>query len=127
MKYPEGYLWDYPGMPALAISYLKTNDFFFSGHVGMPVIIGLEFRKAGKPYIFYFAIFTVFVEAFTMIVTRGHYIIDLICGVIVAHYIFKLVDENIAVVDESCITIDRETRDQLGDENVPLNTPKEEI
>lgn len=34
MRYPEGYLWDYPGFPSLVVPYGKTNDFFYSGHIG---------------------------------------------------------------------------------------------
>jgi hypothetical protein len=123
MRYPEGYLWEYPGFPAIAISYLKTNDFFFSGHVGLPIILGFEFRKVGCNSMFYFAIFIVFVEAFTMIVTRGHYIIDLITGVIVAHYIFILVSEYIHYVDDSCVSMNwnRETSNKMIDEEIAIN------
>jgi hypothetical protein len=100
MKYPEGYLWADPGFFSIAVSYLKTNDFFFSGHVGVPVIIGLEFKNMGIYSMFYFSLFTICFEAFTMVVTRGHYCIDLITGVIVAHYIYIHVEKNIDYIDK---------------------------
>jgi hypothetical protein len=126
MKFPEGYLWEYPGFPAIAVSYLYTNDFFFSGHVGVPIILGLEFRKMGSNIFFYFAIFTVIVEAFTMIVTRGHYIIDLITGVIVAHYIYILVNDFIGCIDNSCMGMNREVQEH-SEETVPLKYNEKEI
>lgn len=42
IKFPEGYAWDYPGIPALTVSYEVTPDFFFSGHVGLTVIMALD-------------------------------------------------------------------------------------
>lgn len=32
---PEGLIWDYPGLPSLTITYMRTSDFFYSGHVGV--------------------------------------------------------------------------------------------
>ena len=90
--YPDGYLWEYPGFPSIAVSYLKTNDFFYSGHVGLPVIISCEFFKNSYYYLGFFALLTSGIEFITMIITRGHYIIDLISGIIFAHYTFLLVD-----------------------------------
>jgi hypothetical protein len=98
--YPEGYLWEYPGVPSITVSYLKTNDFFFSGHVGLPVIIGCEFFKNDYFNLGVFAFLTCFVEFVTMIVTRGHYIIDLITGVLFAHYIYMIVDRYTKDVDD---------------------------
>jgi len=34
MKFPEGYIWEYPGFPSLTVPYGRTNDFFYSGHIG---------------------------------------------------------------------------------------------
>ncbi len=103
MKYPEGYLWEYPGFPSLTISYLKTNDFFFSGHVGFPIIIAMECHNLGKSFMVIFCFLTCGIEAFTMIVTRGHYCIDLITGMIFSHYVYILVEKHIDKIDSSCI------------------------
>jgi hypothetical protein len=108
MKYPEGYLWEYPGFPSLTISYLKTNDFFFSGHVGFPIIIAMECYKLNKKYMVTFCLFTCLFEAFTMIVTRGHYFIDIITGMIVSHYVYLLVDKYIYLIDDSFIGMSKE-------------------
>jgi hypothetical protein len=99
MSFPDGYLWEYPGFPSITVSYLKTNDFFFSGHVGLPIIGALEFYGEEKMPLACFCMFTCLLEFFTMIITRGHYLIDLICGVIIAHYVYMLVDRYIYLVD----------------------------
>jgi hypothetical protein len=104
MKYPDGYLWDYPGFPSLTVSYLKTNDFFYSGHVGFPTIFGLEHRKLGNTALMYFCFFTAILEAFTMVATHGHYIIDLLAGFVMGHYLSIMSDhitEN--YIDNTCI------------------------
>ncbi len=93
MTFPKGFLFEYPGFPSITVSYLKTNDFFYSGHVGMPVILMCEFYFLKRYYMFSFSIFTFFVEFFTMIFLRSHYSIDLISGAIFAHYIFQNVSK----------------------------------
>jgi hypothetical protein len=125
MRFPDGYLWEYPGFPAIAISYLKTNDFFYSGHVGLPMILALEFKKLGCfMCLFWISIFTMLLEAFTMIVTRGHYCIDLITGIIVAHYIYMLVDEFCKCIDNSCLSMCLTNRHHQSSSSV--NKPDEE-
>lgn len=90
MDFPEGFLWEFPYVPSLVVSYLKTNDFFFSGHVGMPIIAGLELFKSNlKPYAC-FCFFTACYEAFLVLITRVHFTIDIIVGIVFAHYIFMI-------------------------------------
>ncbi|CAI2372888.1 unnamed protein product [Moneuplotes crassus] len=102
MKFPEGYLWDNPGFPSLTVPYGKTNDFFYSGHVGGAVIMILEFRERAKEekhqwLIFRilqaFAIITVILQILLMIFLRSHYTIDLFAGALAAHYFFILVSD----------------------------------
>jgi hypothetical protein len=99
MSFPEGYIWDYPGFPSVMVSYLKTNDFFYSGHVGLPILMMCEFQILKRYYMFAFCILTFFIESFTMLATRGHYTIDLITGAIFAHYIFQNIEKNIHYFD----------------------------
>lgn len=104
MSYPEGFIWEYPGFPSIMVSYLKTNDFFYSGHVGLPVLLMCEFKILKRYYMFAFCLATFFIEAFTMIATRGHYTIDLITGAIFAHYIFQNVERYIHYFDQLTFT-----------------------
>jgi len=87
MRYPENYLWEYPGFPSISVSYLKTNDFFYSGHIGFPTIFGFEHSKLQNKALMIFCIFTALLETFTMIISRGHYSIDLITGFVMGHYL----------------------------------------
>lgn len=112
MRFPEGYIWQNPGFPSLTVSYLRTNDFFFSGHVGLPIIIACEYFKKDHRVLGFLAVFTCSISFMVMILTRGHYFIDLVCGLIIAHYVFLLVDKYIDIVDDSCISLSK-----IGDEN----------
>ena len=86
MKYPENMIWEYPGIPSFSVSYHKTSDFFFSGHVGINLIAAIELYRYGMTKISFLSFFGIFFQIFTMIVLRGHYSIDLIAGLISAHY-----------------------------------------
>ena len=48
---PDGYNWAYPGFLSIFVPYGETADFFFSGHVGVCVIMFHEFYTVGW-YIF---------------------------------------------------------------------------
>merc|ERR1711964_546865 len=87
MSFPEGYIWEYPGIMSLTVFYEKTNDFFYSGHIGVCIISIHEFLYIKKHRLAYFSVITLFVEAFAMIATRGHFFFDLVTGAVIAHYI----------------------------------------
>lgn len=88
-RFPIGYIFDYPNLPSLTVSYYKTNDFFYSGHVGIACIIFLEFKRQGINFFYGFCIlFIGFLEGYSMIALRGHYFIDILYGVITAFYIY---------------------------------------
>jgi len=42
MKFPEGYYWEDPNFPNLAVPYSHTSDFFYSGHCGILLLFVLE-------------------------------------------------------------------------------------
>lgn len=85
---PPGYLWDYPGVLSIFVGYGKSADFFFSGHLGVCVLNYCEFMANKMEYWAYFCLFSLAMQTFLMIVLRSHYSIDMIAGVIIAHYIF---------------------------------------
>lgn len=97
MRFPEGYLWRYPGFPSLVVPYGATNDFFYSGHVGGALVMTLEYRTLAKELTKHkmfmrsmqlFGFLTVIFQIFLMIFLRGHYSIDMITGLIVGHYLY---------------------------------------
>jgi hypothetical protein len=88
LRFPEGHIFTYPGFPSLTVTYARTSDFFFSGHVGFATFSALENRFYENYCLMYLAMFAVVVESFVMTVTRGHYCIDIITGVVFSHYIW---------------------------------------
>ena len=84
----EGFLFGYPGLRSLSVPYFDTNDFFFSGHVGTCFIIALEYRSAKWFKMYYFTVFIMLNQWLMMCLVRTHYIIDLVTGLIVAHYMY---------------------------------------
>ncbi len=92
MKFPSDYIWGHPGIFSITVPYEPANDFFYSGHVGICIICLITFKRSGWKNLTRFAILTVVVEFFTLLVTRAHYFIDLVTGLIVAHYIYLVGD-----------------------------------
>lgn len=88
MRYPEGYAWIYPGFPSLAVSYQHTSDFFFSGHVGVTSFLALENHYNRNYFLASVAAISTCFEFMVMIFLRGHYTVDLIFGIAVAHYLW---------------------------------------
>jgi cellulose synthase/poly-beta-1,6-N-acetylglucosamine synthase-like glycosyltransferase len=86
MKAPEGLIWESPGIPSATVSYHDTTDFFFSGHVGINLIVAIELYKFGRIYLSYISCIGIVVQIITMLVFRGHYAVDIIAGLIAGHY-----------------------------------------
>ena len=84
---------------------------------------GLEFNKLGFRNFYFICLFTSVFEAFTMVTLRGHYLIDIIFGVIFAHYSYKICDQLVCVCDSSWMKMSNEHVDSsdkhenLGKEN----------
>ena len=104
MCFPPHFIFQYPGFPSILVSYLKTNDFFYSGHTGIPIICGLELFRSYKNYWFLgICILISSFEVFTMVVTRSHYTIDIIAGISFAHFLFKVTELYVDKIDTSKI------------------------
>lgn len=88
-SYPTDYIFSDPGMKSFFVSYLKTNDFFYSGHAGFPVIAYLEYSRYKGSFIPPFALITLMMQIFLMLSLQGHYSIDLLVGSFTAYYIFS--------------------------------------
>jgi len=93
MQTPEGFYWEYPGFYSLTVPYGWTNDFFFSGHIGACTICLLEFWPSpdkrpsrARNLVWVTSCVSLLAQTFVMLVTRGHYSIDLLSGVVYAHY-----------------------------------------
>ena len=82
MRRLDGFLFHYPGIPSLVVVYHDSYDFFYSGHIGTCFIITMEYRACKW-----------FNQWFMMTCVRTHYVIDMIAGVIVAHYMHMIAEK----------------------------------
>ena len=86
MKIPDGLIWQFPGIPSLTVSYHDTTDFFFSGHVGINLIAAIELKNFKVRYFTSLSFIGILFQIITMIILRGHYLVDIVAGLISAHY-----------------------------------------
>ena|ERR1035437_4588491 len=93
MGRPEGFLWTYPGMHSIVVPYHDSNDFYFSGHIGSCVLIAFEYRAAKWKKMSYVSFFVMANQWIMLMFVRTHYIIDLVGGFIISHYIYILSDK----------------------------------
>ena len=84
---PDLLYFKYPHFPSIVVSYIQGSDFFWSGHCGFPIVGMIEFIWMKKYYLAGFCAFVTFFEIFLMNNSREHYTIDIIFGIIFAHYI----------------------------------------
>lgn len=90
IRFPEGYIFDAPSISSLTVSYSRTNDFFYSGHIGIALIIFQLFRELKmNKFLSLLFILVASLEAYTMIVLRGHYFIDILYGAIMSFYSYR--------------------------------------
>lgn len=99
MRYPDGYLWDFPNFYSVTVPYGKTNDFFFSGHIGCCVINFFEYKSQGWYKFAAFSFITMIFQFSLMIFLRGHYVIDLISGIVFGHYFWLLAEKYSYLID----------------------------
>lgn len=85
---PEGFLYFFPGQYSITVPYPDINDFFFSGHVGTCTLLILEYYSMGWYKCSYFCVFVMVNQWILMMLVRTHFIIDLVTGLILAHYFF---------------------------------------
>ena len=84
---PDLLYFKYPHFPSIVVSYVQGSDFFWSGHCGFPIVGMMEFIWMKKNFLAGFCAFITFFEIFLMNNSREHYSIDIIFGIIFAHYI----------------------------------------
>eukprot|EP00359_Climacostomum_virens_P006256 CAMPEP_0204916358 /NCGR_PEP_ID=MMETSP1397-20131031/14189_1 /ASSEMBLY_ACC=CAM_ASM_000891 /TAXON_ID=49980 /ORGANISM="Climacostomum Climacostomum virens, Strain Stock W-24" /LENGTH=194 /DNA_ID=CAMNT_0052088823 /DNA_START=200 /DNA_END=781 /DNA_ORIENTATION=+ len=90
MEFPDGYIWDYPGFPSLVVTYKDTSDFFYSGHMGFIVFCIFENYHYRNYYLVSLAVVSFMFEFWVLLLTRVHYSIDLLSGIVMGHYCWML-------------------------------------
>ena len=104
---PDRLYFPYPGFPSIVVGYIQGSDFFWSGHCGFPIIGMMEFIWMKRYYLAGFCGFVSFVEIVLMTMSREHYTIDIIVGLVFSHYItihsrtlFKFIYDHISFLDK---------------------------
>jgi hypothetical protein len=110
LEEPEGYNWGWPGWFSITVPYGKTDDFFYSGHVGVCMIMYLEFSAVGWYWMSIYSLFTMGFQIILMLALRSHYTIDIISGIVFAHYFWILSEKYSYLVDWYIFRIPLEKR-----------------
>jgi hypothetical protein len=90
MQIYDTYIFEYPGFPSLIVPFFRAADFFYSGHSGCAVLLGLQLSDMGYSEMKYFGFILGIFEGMVLIVLRVHYSIDVIFGIIFSHYIYYI-------------------------------------
>ena len=89
MRFPVGFYWESPGIPSITVPYGKASDFYFSGHVGfMAMGMGVWNQRSLTWVSVLIAFLTPFV-AYSLVLFRVHYSIDIVVGLFFGYYSFK--------------------------------------
>ena len=88
MQIYDTYLFEYPGFPSLIVPYFRAADFFYSGHSGCAVLLGLQLAEMGYSEMKYIGFILGIFEGFVLTILRVHYSIDIVFGIIISHYLF---------------------------------------
>jgi len=75
--------------PWITDKMLFSNDLFFSGHVGLPFLGFLIFRKDNK-ILSYFMLASSIILAITVLVMHQHYSIDVFAAFFITYAIYKI-------------------------------------
>ena len=110
LEQPEGYNWGYPGWFSLVVPYGITNDFFYSGHVGVCFIFYLEFNAIGWFWMSLYSLLTMVVQIVLMLALRSHYSIDMISGIAFGHFFWIMAEKYSYLIDWSVFRIPLEKR-----------------
>ena len=83
-QYPKDALWREPIIPSLLVSYAKSNDFYFSGHMGTTVLLCIAIWRCPKSTILFkiLAVLSVIYTGIMLVVLRAHFTNDITIGVI---------------------------------------------
>lgn len=88
-SYYHNYLFDQPGFFSIIVPFFRAADFFYSGHCGLAFILTMTFKDANEVNLYRFGVIVTLFQIIVMTsITRAHYSIDVIFGIIAAHYFY---------------------------------------
>lgn len=92
-RFPEGTIWDYPGIPSLTVPYGRMSDFYYSGHCGFVTLVAFENYRHKNRIIATLQFLSIVYLGFVLVVTRVHYSIDIPIGIMAGAYANYLGDK----------------------------------
>jgi len=102
MQIYDTYVFEYPGFPSLVVPYFRAADFFYSGHSGCALLLGMQMSDMGYSEMKYVGFILGIFEGVVLTMLRIHYSIDIVFGLITSHYIYFVAKELAVYVDRIC-------------------------
>lgn len=105
MTYPYEYIWEFPGIYSLSVTYGIYNSFYFSQYLGLGLIHFLEFRDHEYHKLKYAMGLTLLCMTMMLIFCRAQYSIDILGGFIFGHYFWMLAERWSWLIDYGLMKI----------------------
>ena len=105
MRFPEGGIWDYPGVPSLTVPYGLTRDFYFSGHCGFLAMNAFIMYRDGRKKTFMLLCGAICYVGFVLVLFRIHYSIDIPIGIMFGIYIGILLEKFAGNLDRTVLKL----------------------
>ena len=100
MAMPGDSIWEFPGMYSLIMQpYGASNNFFFCHYLGFLVIIMCEFKATDYIKLATATFITLAVASVWLIITRAHYSIDIMGGLLFGHYFWIMCERVSWIID----------------------------
>jgi hypothetical protein len=99
MAFPYNYIWEFPGVYSLTVTYGVYNTFYFSQFIALGVVNFCEFRVMRRYILAYFTLTVVFLLGAMLIFCRGHYFIDIFGGLLFGHYFWMFAERRAWLID----------------------------
>lgn len=95
MRYPDKGIWDEPPIPSLVVPYGLQSDYYFSGHCGFLAINATYMWNEGRKKTALAIIAVMPYIAFTLIMSRIHYTIDIPIGAMFGCWLYIIVGDHV--------------------------------
>jgi len=99
MRFPDGGIWDYPGVPSVTVPYGLTRDFYYSGHCGFLAISSYMMFTEKFYVLALFGALAIPYVGFVLTLTRIHYSIDIPIGVLCGIYVSIILEKKSSKID----------------------------
>jgi hypothetical protein len=100
MPYPNGYIFEGPGIPSFAVPYGVARDFFYSGHTGFMVFCCSVWSLTPSKFMKYFLIIGTIQVIAMLLITRVHYSIDIFAGFLFSRWFTMILTRNALSIDK---------------------------